>query len=220
MISNGSPPPTLNVFINDKLLVNTLKTCNYLNKTVVIHYKVPLYQVNKLKIEIDSNGTYVQATFQYLEKYVSIVNARDRHDKIVFDGFSNPEDEAKTCPFIFSRFKQLKENHRLNVVDMAKRMEGDTIVYVYLNEAIMTESLLSKWYSRLWFKNAENDKQNETTVDHDHSLLEIINSRINEEPYCEYNLCNTSNNTQWAPVECKTGASLWEFRLVFNFISS
>ncbi|AIU41356.1 ac17 [Sucra jujuba nucleopolyhedrovirus] len=188
-----------------------------------------------VRIEVDSNGKFIQSTFICPPKYICIVNASDKHKPCVFDGFLNDDDESQTKKFCVPTLNTLKSTLNLGVLDMVRIMEKPTVIKVFVNEAISSSNCCNrnKWYKRFWFKDDDDDDEKQTLLAKEENFLEHENyllSRIfqvlsNDDDgddtanYIDYdNLPSRKINlSNWADVECCTGKLLLELDLLFNY---
>lgn len=159
---------------------------------------------NTVRVSIDSNNRLIQANFQHDEKCVSVVNARNCKLPVMFDGFVSPDDEACTTPFRITRLKSLPEEHNLNVRQMVKAMQSDTLLKINIYEAIVTnEHIQKKWYKNLWF-----------TSSAVHHLADTKFTIWTNDARRKRKI----NQSRWAPVECDEGALILSLELVFRYV--
>ncbi|AGR56883.1 ac17 [Hemileuca sp. nucleopolyhedrovirus] len=220
-------------YVNRKIIMKFV--INEYNNRCVINPKI------RVGVKVESNNKYIQATFASPPRHVCIVNAIDARMPCMFDGFPNDEDESQTVPFYLSKLNPLNDNNGLiNVKEIAKAMESNVLLKIFVNEASICDKLkYKKWYNRLWFKNVittqdnreKNGNDDVIFVDHEMQLISellYINKRAStnfannyicynhQDHYNNKNKDITSSNI-WAPVECKTGPLLLTIDLIFEF---
>lgn len=219
------------MFANDEssssssLLTPSSSHYNATNKRLTQHYNIS--SPCAVKVTLDSRNTHLQAVFQCDDRIMCVVNARDRRQPIVFDGFVDEnEDECKTKKFCVGTLKELNDEHGLCVRDMVRVMESPTILHVYVNEAKIstttTTPSLSSSSSLLLSKN----NHNLATCIYDNGVhLDELIHRLRENTISTSSSSQRqrrrakSNNTRWAPVSCKTGRLLLTATITFNSYS-
>jgi Protein of unknown function (DUF1251) len=151
------PFPVRVRFDNEQVNAAARSVCAHpANKTVEYTFVVPFAPgvfKRRVRVFVDPNGQCVQATFRCDDKFVAIVNAHNVTEQVAFDGFLSERDDARTIPFVVRRLRTLRDDHGLGVKDMARAMERQRMLIVYLNEAVLPAST-NKWYTRLWRKSA------------------------------------------------------------------
>lgn len=185
------------------------------------HDNVPTLQYSlksspcRIRVELASDNRHLQVVFQCGTRRMCVVNARDKRQALVFDGFPDTEDEGRTTTFAVGTLKELRDNHGLRVREMARVMESPTILELFINEAII--STCATIYNNLANSDCENDDEDDDTAElkdlllrlDKHKDLILLSSRT-----------KSVNGTHWAPVSCKTGRFLLTVNLKFTFISS
>lgn len=156
------------------------------NNKIICKYVIKNENAQKrITISMDSNNRFIQATFDTCAGHTSVVNADDKQKPLIFDGLPSPQDETYTVPFVVSRYKALSENHGLKVKDMARAMSGETLITIYVNEAII-DTTKKRWYNNLWFfaangggggggngKNGSENKNKNCSLDDNTSIVSL-----------------------------------------------
>ncbi|QEI03430.1 hypothetical protein [Spodoptera cosmioides nucleopolyhedrovirus] len=211
----------LKVFANDGTespLVPSSSHYNATNKRLTQNYNIS--SPCAVKVTLDSRNTHLQAVFQCDDRIMCVVNARDKRQPIMFDGFVDEhEDECKTKKFCVGTLKELDDEHGLCVRDMVRAMESPTILHVYVNEAkISTTKISSSSSSSSKKKNCNlANCINDNGVHLDELIHRLRANTIASPPQWRWRA--KSNNTRWAPVSCKTGRLLLTATITFNSYS-
>ncbi|AKN80685.1 hypothetical protein [Perigonia lusca single nucleopolyhedrovirus] len=149
-------------FVSNKLIGTYVIDHNIKHSGCVkVHINSPPLIVrngDKLPIDNLNNRKHIQATFQIGKKFLCVVNSKSC-DPIVFDGFTSPHNEMKTEPLQISYLKSLKQDHGLCVRDMAKAMNQNTILRIFINEAnfINNTTKIDKKNRFKWFRRQRNN---------------------------------------------------------------
>ncbi|QYC92726.1 AC17 [Trabala vishnou gigantina nucleopolyhedrovirus] len=231
-----------------RIYLNDVETCpvrvfgDFVSNTIEYVVKVNC-QNARVRVQVDSDNRYIQSTFVCSPKHISIVNANDRRSPCIFDGFVSEEDESVTQPFKVTRLHSLRENHGLNVHDMAKAMEQNVILTIFINEAHVFKK--TKWYTRIWLVDAilannidENDDKihknyancisggdinkndiHDDQYDDETQLIAQVKNTIakSDTLFVSANNNNNHNKSMWAPIECQTGKFIVTVQIKFIF---
>ncbi|QNV47786.1 hypothetical protein [Alphabaculovirus altersperidaniae] len=203
----------LKVFANNDTepLIFTSSQYNAADKSLIRHYEISC--LSSVKVTLDSQNVMLQAVFQCEDRVMCVVNARDERQPIMFDGFVyERDDECKTKAFCVGSLKELNDEHGLCVRDMVRAMECPTILHVYINEA-----RISYFNSTTTTTLANICTNDDDGVHFDELIHQIRESTIigggatrTRPPPTKF------NNTNWAPVSCKTGKRLLTATIYFH----
>ncbi|AAR28906.1 ORF142 [Leucania separata nucleopolyhedrovirus] len=206
-------------------------------KRITYTYRIPYTGAKDCKrvvsVTVDSDNRYIQGTFKCKSKHLTVVNVKNKRDPLIFDGFMDELDDAKTKPFVVYHMYGLRDDHRLNSRQMAQAMGNAPKLTLFLNEAIM--NVKEKWYSRFLPTNEANSANaaydNETLRNAEQELYQEVfdcvstKKRKRNEPnddIVEDSIVlppddGIINSTLWAPIDCLTGPRLAVIELIFAF---
>ncbi|ABF47467.1 Se29-like protein [Clanis bilineata nucleopolyhedrovirus] len=186
----------------------------------------------KVRIVVESQQKFVQATFQHGHSNVSLINALDKNFPIIFDGFMCENDESLTVPFNVSRVRALRPECKLNVKKMASVMGSETLLKMYLHEAInLKRSLFNRNHLdihtvsdselELLLKLSDVSQFSHTDVIHCNKTTSNINFMLDNVDRRSNKLKEKKkliNVSRWAPIDCTTGELIMcvDFVFVFN----
>jgi hypothetical protein len=196
------------VYVNDVETPSVSADVNRLEKSIAYNYHLrTTAATNRVRVTLEAKGARLQAVFKCREKYRCVVNARAANQPLVFDGFADAHDEARTNAFLIHNIKALRPDQGLRVRQMAYAMSSPTVLQIFVNEAISLDD--DDYASPLA----------DDTVEFQKLLLRLTdNSHNNNEAGCELAESRQylKTTTLWAPVSCKTGRHLITINLIFT----
>lgn len=177
----------------------------------------------RIKVTLATDNRYMQTVFQCGAQRMCVVNARDKRQPLVFDGFIDHEDESRTTSFVVCNLKELRHDHGLRVREMARAMESPTTLHIFINEAIVSKRSTLFVSNNYNLATCDDDGDNGGDDDDNLELYHLLQRLMIAMPTNENKILMRSrgknlNNTRWLPVSCGTGKYLLSVNLTFTFL--
>ncbi|AXU41565.1 BV-EC31 [Alphabaculovirus altermyunipunctae] len=204
-------------------------------KKITYTYRIPYTGAKDCKrtvsVSVDSDNKYIQGTFKWKSQHLTVVNVKNKRDPLIFDGFMDERDDAKTKPFVVYHMYGLCEDHQLSSRQMAQAMGSTPKLILFLNEAIMNAK--EKWYSRFLPNESDSavyDAETLRAAEQElyQEVFDFVSKKRRHSDDAEQLEQSVilpdvgTNSTLWAPIDCLTGPRLAiiELRFIFQYIAT